>query len=72
MVSGWVSTTPPVWGRPSETYMMSALNHSDVIDKYVKGELAAGRIIGPMAISLEAARGETGASLHLNWMGVVP
>ena len=40
--------------RSAQQNMLSVLNHTDVVDEYVRGELTAGRIIGPMAVRRQA------------------
>lgn len=44
--------------------MPSAAEHSDVIDAYISGEVAGGRMMGPFPISDQR--------VHINHMGVVP
>ena len=56
--------------RSAQNHMLSADLHPGVVDQYVDGEVAKGRIVGPVAVSVEAAR--AGVGLHLNRMGVVP
>ena len=61
------------YSRPllsAQRHMLSADLHPGVVDQYVDGEVAKGRILGPLAVSIEAAR--AGVGLHLNKMGVVP
>ena len=55
------------YSRPllsAQRHMLSADLHPGVVDQYVDGEVAKGRILGPLAVSIEAAR--AGVGLHLN------
>lgn len=56
--------------------MLSAANHPEVIDKYMKEEIQHGRMFGPVAkygpTEAEAALVGAEMGLHLNRMGVVP
>ena len=51
--------------RPAKGNMRSALTNPHPVDEYLREELAAGRVIGPLS------RGEV-ASLQINRFGVIP
>ena len=60
------------YSRPLQSaqhHMLSADLHPGVVDQYVDCEVAKGRILGLVAVSVEAAR--AGVGLHINRMGVV-
>ena len=57
------------YNQPSIIIMLSADLHPGVVDQYVDCEVAKGRILGLVAVSVEAAR--AGVGLHINRMGVV-
>jgi len=52
--------------QSATTNMRSALEHPEVIDTYLKGELSRGRMLGPFADADQLP------NLHINRFGVIP